>query len=495
MSLRMLYILSASGKRDLPDDTAHQWTGTWVTPEQKERFLNSETTGFFFETWPSKALFVAGTTPVGQYPVFINETLLMAIRWSQRPDVRLEILSFGTFVSIALLRDGQALRAYGNAFDIVYGGLEYTIDTVEAGHFRSRAEEMQFIGRMEELSHSVFVWPPPRQSLFYRQKLQLSAHLDVVAALRTHTNRPSTYILDDIKQFTRFTVLKREGSCESRHRYFYDRTSGPKKSKACLTHNLKILDGRKVDATDLDARHGMLWLVQDFVEALKLYGEYRVFVVGGKIVSVVGTTPADGGDWVVKDCHAVYGLTELIYQVNKNPEPLDVLVRRGGSTEQCAKAMQGLYQFVSQTLDGLVAEAERNLDGPSQLRDFARVDVSFMTKGNGEAGFDYFVNEIELGGNGVCMFSAYSNAAEMVMDELFGVILARHENHLGIQIPIPKQVVYGISLVLPPPVGFFILDLYDLSDHHPRWHLLSHRKRKPQEKRPPVGSVEKLGMT
>jgi hypothetical protein len=46
-----------------------------VTPEQKECFLNSETTGFFFETWPSKALFVAGTTPVGQYLIFINETV------------------------------------------------------------------------------------------------------------------------------------------------------------------------------------------------------------------------------------------------------------------------------------------------------------------------------------------------------------------------------------------------------------------------------------
>jgi hypothetical protein len=71
----MLYILSASGRRDLVDETAHQWTGTWVTPEQKECFLNSETAGFFFEKWPSKALFVAGTTPVGQYPVFINKTV------------------------------------------------------------------------------------------------------------------------------------------------------------------------------------------------------------------------------------------------------------------------------------------------------------------------------------------------------------------------------------------------------------------------------------
>jgi hypothetical protein len=60
----------------------------------------------------------------------------MAIRWSESPDVRLEILSFETFPSIVLLGDGKALRTYGNVFDIVYGGLEYTIDTVEAGCVR-----------------------------------------------------------------------------------------------------------------------------------------------------------------------------------------------------------------------------------------------------------------------------------------------------------------------------------------------------------------------
>jgi hypothetical protein len=58
----------------------------------------------------------------------------MAIRWSERPGVQLEILSFETFASIALLGDGNALRAYGKVFDIVYGGLEYTVDTVEAGY-------------------------------------------------------------------------------------------------------------------------------------------------------------------------------------------------------------------------------------------------------------------------------------------------------------------------------------------------------------------------
>ncbi|KAJ7429038.1 hypothetical protein FB451DRAFT_1425688 [Mycena latifolia] len=64
---------------------------------------------------------------------FSRVQLLMAIRWSEQPGIELQILSFDTFASIALLGDGNALQAYGAAFDIVYGDCEYTIDTVEAG--------------------------------------------------------------------------------------------------------------------------------------------------------------------------------------------------------------------------------------------------------------------------------------------------------------------------------------------------------------------------
>jgi hypothetical protein len=189
--------------------------------------------------------------------------------------------------------------------------------------------------------------------------------------------------------------------------------------------------------------------------------------------------------------------------------------------------MQGLYQFVSHTLDGLIAEAERHLDGPSQLRDFARVDVSFMKGGHGEAGFDYFVNEIELGGNGVCMFSAYSNAAEIVMDELFGVILARHENRLGVssvrrltffnetryRFPFPSRFYMGLpwchlrqwEFSFSICMTFLTIGHVGISYHTEnenrefvlspgRWETYGSFHNR-QEKRPPVASVEKLGMT
>ncbi|KAJ6580286.1 hypothetical protein B0H10DRAFT_904860 [Mycena sp. CBHHK59/15] len=329
---------------------------------------------------------------------------------------------------------------------------------------------------MEDLSRSVFVWPPARQSLFYREKLQLAGHLDRIARLVTHTSRPRTYILEDPAQFTESTVLKRKGSCLCKDRHFYDRTSARKKAKTCQRLNSKILDGWKDDPTDLDARYGMLWLVQDLVKELRLYGEYRVFVVAGKIVSVVGTTPAGDGVLLVKDCHGIYGLTELINQVLGNPEPQDVHVRRGGSADQRSKAMQALHEYVLQTLQGLVAEAEGIWDGPSVLRDFACLDVSFMEKQNPEVGFDYFVNKVELGGNSVCLFSAYSEATEMVMDELFGAILARYRNRL--EVLVPRPVVHVKAPAAPQPVRVLPFCLYDCPDHRPSVHLLPNQKRK-----------------
>lgn len=165
---------------------------------------------------------------------------------------------------------------------------------------------------MEDLSSSLLVWPPPRESFFYRQEWELVRRLDSVANSVTKTNRPRTQILHKTEDFTESTVLKREGSCWSKHRIFYDYRTACKDVKAPYWQNKMILNGRK-NRDNLDAKHGMLWLVQDLVEELRTYGEYRVYVVASKVVSVVATTPVHAHDrlWNIKDCQAVYGLTEL----------------------------------------------------------------------------------------------------------------------------------------------------------------------------------------
>ncbi|KAJ6553443.1 hypothetical protein B0H19DRAFT_1263809 [Mycena capillaripes] len=459
MPARILYIVPPSSSVKEAGDATAEWTGAWITADEKKRYLNAETKGLFFEQWESRDDFVGTTSREGFFPVYLNETLIMAIRWSQKPGIQLKILSFHNFAAIVLLSD-EALKTLVSGWDIVYGGCEYTIDTVEASHFKNRRDEEQFILRMDNLSQSVFVWPPARQSLFYREKLKLADHLDRVAKFITLTSRPRTFILDKVTDFTDETVLKREGSCQSNHRHFYDNASGPSLARTSVQQNTKILNKRKRDPNGLQAQRGMLWLLQDLVPELRTCGEYRVYVVGGKVVSVVGTTPMPGGLWLVKDCYGVYSLTELRDAFKETPKPHDVLVRRGGIVDQRSEAMQALREYVLKTVGGLVAEAELLFPEPSVLRDFARVDVSFMKRPNGEDAYDYFVNEVELGGNGVCFFSAYSEHTEVIMDELLEALLARYRDRHE-----------AIGQVQPPhshqPVKPMLVDSLDLHSSPP----------------------------
>ncbi|KAJ6567639.1 hypothetical protein DFH09DRAFT_1081083 [Mycena vulgaris] len=197
-------------------------------------------------------------------------------------------------------------------------------------------------------------------------------HLDHTTSVVTHTRCPRTEMLEDPVQFTMCKehnpYCNSKGSDKCHHQVFYERRSAKNKTTDCYRYNSKILKARKDDPTDLDAHHGLLWLVQDLVEPLQVYGELCVYTVAEKIVSIVGTTPGPEGQWFVKDALGVYGFDELLHQIQ---------------------------------------------DEPLVMRDFSHVNVSFMKKANSEDGFDYFVNEVELGSN-VCLFCSKSNLAEMV---------------------------------------------------------------------------------
>ncbi|KAJ7197634.1 hypothetical protein GGX14DRAFT_574108 [Mycena pura] len=421
--VRMLFITSPGSIRPEPNVESTDWAPQWITRQEEQAYFDDETAGLFLTEWSTKDSFVTGAHPGDHCPVFLHESLLMAIRWSRHADVDLQIVSFKHFAQVALMGDGRVLKEYGCRFDIVYGGCEYTTDRVEAGDFRNRQDELRYIARMEVLARSVLVWPPPQESFFYRQKLALIRRLEEVAECTTWTSRPKTSILLNKSQFTECTVLKREGSDQSKRRIFHDSCRNPQKTATDLCKsNQKILAKRQKKPDDLEAKHGMLWMVQDLVPELRKYGEYRVYVVAGKVVSVVGTTPTEGG-WCIKDCHGVYGLTELTPEVLANPEPHDVLVRQGGTRALLEKATKALHDYVLMTHKALIQKAESESPGASSvLREFARIDVSVMRKLSSEAGYDYFVNEVEIP-NGIYFFSQHSDGAERVMDELLEALL------------------------------------------------------------------------
>jgi glutathione synthase/RimK-type ligase-like ATP-grasp enzyme len=56
------------------------------------------------------------------------------------------------------------------------------------------------------------------------------------------------------------------------------------------------------------------WFVQTYMPYLKDFGEWRAFVVGGKVKVIIHTTPKNGDwDWEVVDQDRIFSLEEIGY--------------------------------------------------------------------------------------------------------------------------------------------------------------------------------------
>ncbi|KAJ7462510.1 hypothetical protein FB451DRAFT_1180803 [Mycena latifolia] len=413
MTLRILFILSPSGKLEIPEPNNAYWVQVAYTKDVMEQYLNSDAVGYYFEVWPGKSEFKRRNNVGGDYsPVLVNEVLNMAIRWGQNLDVSLELMSWEWFRDLVLAgEDTGLLREHVLICFLVAANILLTrLKPVLVRHFMSKKEELIFVERLESLSSILLVWPPPRHALFLRHKYQVIQQLDLIARTITMTNRPRTTILTSVTDFTACTVLKREGLCQSKHRHFYDGPSSISTDilTSLINHNTTILAPRG-DASDNPGADNMIWMVQDVVEPLRTIGEWRVFVVGGKIIGIVGTTPVDetvsNSSMKIGECIDLYSLKELaaldFAQFNdKN----DILVRSGGTLACREAAKRELAEFILATWTALLMQVKDKLHTTSPLYDFVRMDVGFIAKNDGHPGYDYFVNEVEFGGNDVGMF-------------------------------------------------------------------------------------------
>jgi hypothetical protein len=56
---------------------------------------------------------------------------------------------------------------------------------------------------------------------------------------------------------------------------------------------------------------GEIWMAQQHMPLLPKFGEWRVFVVGGRIIQVVHTYRVGNGDWLGCPVKAYWSLEEL----------------------------------------------------------------------------------------------------------------------------------------------------------------------------------------
>ncbi|KAJ7656711.1 hypothetical protein DFH06DRAFT_1410048 [Mycena polygramma] len=428
MPTRLLFVLAPSATRTGEESDAY-WAAAWLTQAEVRDFLTEQATGLYADNWPGRRDFAKGCTPTGHLPFFLHEMLLSAIIWGRDPQVDVDILSFNNFRGIILEGDGARISAYCAQYDIIYGGVNYTTDSVELGDIMTRQDETEYVRRMEGIRHSVFVWPPPRQTLAYRRKLDYIGALDRCARLVTGTWRPRTEILTSPAQFHAKSVLKRDASGRCSHRVFFVGGKGKSARVAneAVAHNGGILQRRNEGGENCEAQYEPLWFVQDLVPTLRRYGEWRIYVVDEDVVSVLGTALSPADEWWTKDCMGFCPLDKIRREMAERADPFDVLVYTGGSLIDRNRAKSELSEFVRATIGALAREDELRWGERSVLRDFVRLDVSFGERPDGRV--DYFVNEVEVG-HDVCYFTSKSDMAEVVLGALLQVVLAGYRRNL-----------------------------------------------------------------
>lgn len=138
-----------------------------------------------------------------------------------------------------------------------------------------------------------YVWPPV-EHLKYGSKEHLLSHLDIVATMYTHTSRPSWEILKRGEEIPEGTVIKRS------HSDCGDHVLRPDSS----LRNWNYLDSETIP--------GSVWFSQEYIPQLDHLGEWRAFIVSGRITYVVHTRyNKNKRTWSWEPANTYYSLDEL----------------------------------------------------------------------------------------------------------------------------------------------------------------------------------------
>lgn len=140
------------------------------------------------------------------------------------------------------------------------------------------------------------MWPPQDHVNTIASKWELAQTLNLITQEATNTARPMTRLLVDGERIVDAMVLKRTHSDAGEHVVIPSNVH---------KRNWDYLRGQ------LDVP-GSRWMGQAYVEHLARLGEWRVFIVGGKIVYTVHTLKnQERNTWSWDVVHTYYTLEEL----------------------------------------------------------------------------------------------------------------------------------------------------------------------------------------
>ena len=225
--------------------------------------------------------------------------------WEEFRDLLLERKDF-----VERLTSDYSLLIGGSVYDhtYVYLLLRYDILLMYLGSDKKYGleDKKPFFQAFTELSHWLFVWPPVPEMIRECYRHEFTLQLDRIAHI-LNTPRPTTIIYSGLRDIpTKGTwVFKRDFSRESSHVKVIKLDGFTMTSLGRFPDLNEVLD----DAYD--------WIIQSYAPLLPQWGEWRVFMVGGKAKSTVLTTwNSELKAWTWNKVETLFTLEELTLRIS-----------------------------------------------------------------------------------------------------------------------------------------------------------------------------------
>ncbi|KAI6097729.1 hypothetical protein EDD16DRAFT_1719021 [Pisolithus croceorrhizus] len=320
-----------------------------------------------------------GRSKEGHVKVYISEWLWIIVRLSTVLDGSMFQV---TYMSWEKFRDGILTVDKGivtelSQHDCLLGGIDYTIDYRSSATYgwKDSSEVDRFAANLEMI-RKVIIWPPSRELERAGWKFPVIDNLSAIAASLVPACAPMTRRLGASEPIPHDMVLKRSHSDCSAHVIMPDASN--KRSWPYLISQ---------------APAGEIWMAQQYMPFLPKFGEWRVFIVGGKIIQVVHTYRVGNGDWLGCPVKAYWSLDELWAKIqNQSTTAADVVNPDQGTSTQRDRAKEEFESFTLETWKQLVLAEKVSASGGVSISIFCRLDVGLGVK---DGRLMYFVNEVE----------------------------------------------------------------------------------------------------
>ncbi|KAI5984890.1 hypothetical protein EDD15DRAFT_2193948 [Pisolithus albus] len=326
---------------------------------------------------------------------------------------KIDFMPWDTFRDIVLNPKADPTAWNGLASkDGIIGGIDYSIDyrSDQNAYGLDKGRLARYEVNIKALAFLTQLWPPIEQIRSAGKKWPTTCHLQMIAQLKGNYS-PFTSQLEDGADIQEDTVLKRSNSDCGKHIILPSVAS----KYRTWNHLRSCINDDEI------------WMAQEYVETLGTIGEWRAFVIGGRIMSVVHTHKRSDGMWTGVQTESFLKTEEIKELIEHAPKPINaaelrknivnpqsgtILVRDDGKSQ--------FRNFVLDTWRDLVLRETRLGGAKSSLAVFCRMDIGlkFLPEGPPQ----YFVNEVERSPTTSLWFSCNPSNTMGTMADTFAMV-------------------------------------------------------------------------